>query len=331
MTFEIESAIAPDLEVASKDVRAVKIALNKLGYYIPDFQKGMSGGAEADFFDAIKSFQRAFLISVDGRIDPDDVTMRYLNDELEDPNNFMIFKGQYIWQTVGDEKVRGIHRIRDGRQYSWDDPPEGGHPGEDFGCRCWAEPILPTRPKGLNVGLSDLLSAAEIDAVQSSISPLDVLGGGIAIIKGGKVLLTNQANTQNGKLIFKKSRELVGSSARLLTTRFRDTKWIDKTPRRQIQKKFDAHKEVFGIKENRNNITLERFRKKLKEHVKSKDTIIIKGTYNKVEKMIHYYNPRTNINVMKDMKGEMRSGWKLRPKQQFHLLKDKNIGGGSGK
>ena len=25
------------------------------------------------------------------------------------------------------------------RTGGWDDPPEGGHSGEDYGCRCWAE------------------------------------------------------------------------------------------------------------------------------------------------------------------------------------------------
>ena len=39
--------------------------------------------------------------------------------------------GQYIWHTVGDDKVRPEHAARDGTIFSWTNPPEGGHPGED--------------------------------------------------------------------------------------------------------------------------------------------------------------------------------------------------------
>ena len=49
---------------------------------------------------------------------------------------------QYIWCTSGDNAVREEHADRDGRIFSWDDPPEGGHPGDDFQCRCSATPVV---------------------------------------------------------------------------------------------------------------------------------------------------------------------------------------------
>ncbi len=49
--------------------------------------------------------------------------------------------GQYIWRTVQDDKVRGAHAAREGKTFSWTNPPNGGHPGEDYNCRCWAEAI----------------------------------------------------------------------------------------------------------------------------------------------------------------------------------------------
>jgi len=52
----------------------------------------------------------------------------------------------YIWRTVGDERVRETHEDVDGETFSWDSPPsetDDNHPGEDYQCRCWAEPILP--------------------------------------------------------------------------------------------------------------------------------------------------------------------------------------------
>lgn len=65
---------------------------------------------------------------------------------------------RYVWRTAGDERVRGtpggkwpngLHYELDGQECSWDDPPitndngDRNHPGQDYQCRCTAEPILP--------------------------------------------------------------------------------------------------------------------------------------------------------------------------------------------
>mgnify|MGYP002843241913 CR=1 FL=1 len=47
----------------------------------------------------------------------------------------------YIWRTVGDDKVREEHAAREDKVFAYDNPPEGGNPGEDYNCCCWAEPI----------------------------------------------------------------------------------------------------------------------------------------------------------------------------------------------
>jgi SPP1 gp7 family putative phage head morphogenesis protein len=51
--------------------------------------------------------------------------------------------GRYVWRTRHDPKVRPTHRENDGRIFSWDDPPETGHPGADHNCRCEAIPYRP--------------------------------------------------------------------------------------------------------------------------------------------------------------------------------------------
>ena len=38
-------------------------------------------------------------------------------------------------------KIDSRHAARDGQTFAWNTPPQGGHPGEDYGCRCWAEPV----------------------------------------------------------------------------------------------------------------------------------------------------------------------------------------------
>jgi len=52
---------------------------------------------------------------------------------------------QYIWRTRDDSKTRRSHRIREGAVFSWENPPPGGHPGEDFNCRCRAEELSPKK------------------------------------------------------------------------------------------------------------------------------------------------------------------------------------------
>ena len=51
----------------------------------------------------------------------------------------------YIWRTKKDDRVRGKHAEREGKIFNKNIPPEGGHPGEDYNCRCWAEPYEPEK------------------------------------------------------------------------------------------------------------------------------------------------------------------------------------------
>lgn len=48
----------------------------------------------------------------------------------------------YYWMTSRDERVRDEHDDRDGVFFSWDNPPEDGHPGEAVNCRCVPRPAL---------------------------------------------------------------------------------------------------------------------------------------------------------------------------------------------
>lgn len=55
---------------------------------------------------------------------------------------------KYRWLTSGDERVRGYHKRLNGKIFTWDNPPvvdatgRRAHPGQDFGCRCIAAPIV---------------------------------------------------------------------------------------------------------------------------------------------------------------------------------------------
>lgn len=66
-----------------------------------------------------------------------------LNGQLTQERQTNLGIKRYRWRTSGDERVRESHREKEGNIYSWDDPPaDTGHPGEDYQCRCIAEPVL---------------------------------------------------------------------------------------------------------------------------------------------------------------------------------------------
>lgn len=65
---------------------------------------------------------------------------------------------EYIWRTSGDDRVRHSHAVMEGKKCRWDNEKVywngkawasrkaiGGvekHPGQDYQCRCWPEPVF---------------------------------------------------------------------------------------------------------------------------------------------------------------------------------------------
>lgn len=75
-----------------------------------------------------------------------------LNGQLTELRQADLGINRYRWRTTGDDAVRPSHQALDGKIFSWDDPPEVGHPGEDYQCRCYAEPVLEDLVPGLDEG-----------------------------------------------------------------------------------------------------------------------------------------------------------------------------------
>ncbi len=79
-----------------------------------------------------------------------------LNTELTRRQHEDAGVSRYRWRDSGDARVRDCHRFLNGRIFRWDDPPamwtrKNGaivltgrhcHPGEDYGCRCHADPVF---------------------------------------------------------------------------------------------------------------------------------------------------------------------------------------------
>jgi hypothetical protein len=91
---------------------------------------------------------------------------------------------QYIWRTMDDGKVRALHRQYDDRTFSWDNPPTDGHPGDAFGCRCRADPVLPERlpfePAPPEISDEDWAALAQEVALTLALTVLAAYTGGAA-------------------------------------------------------------------------------------------------------------------------------------------------------
>ena len=88
---------------------------------------------------------------------------------------------QYIWRSRDDGKVRSSHAHYDDQIFSWDDPPEGGHPGQAFNCRCHAEPYF-----GQSTGQAD----AVITPAQFTVADGLPAGGSLPDLGEGLRALT---------------------------------------------------------------------------------------------------------------------------------------------
>jgi len=95
---------------------------------------------------------------------------------------------QYIWRSQDDTKVRDNHAAYDDRVFRWDNPPEGGHPGEAHNCWCYAEPVLPGVQS--NVVLADFAPAANS---VPALDPTDAIRSLRALTGVGAALLASDA------------------------------------------------------------------------------------------------------------------------------------------
>jgi hypothetical protein len=136
MTIKLSKAFAANKPVSAADVYTVKHALNRLGYYMPNAKLGMTDIPDRAVFSSLKSFQKVSGLRSTGEMRPNDVTLNALSEVSENA------KGQYIWRTVGDEKVRESHAALEGKVMNLSDAPL---PGQEENCRCWVE-LLPDDP-----------------------------------------------------------------------------------------------------------------------------------------------------------------------------------------
>jgi hypothetical protein len=88
----------------------------------------------------------------------------------------------------------------------------------------------------------------------------------------------------------------------------------------QLQSKF-KHAADFGLIGNYNKANAAKFSAAINQHINSPAVQVIKGTY-KGNKVIHYLNSFTGVNVISSPTGEFISGWKLGSGQFQGVLKN---------
>lgn len=78
-----------------------------------------------------------------------------LNGKITETRQRSAGVGSYVWSTSLDDRVREEHAELEGQTFSWDNPPEPGHPGEDIQCRCVAVPVVEELDDALGSGDDD--------------------------------------------------------------------------------------------------------------------------------------------------------------------------------
>lgn len=283
--FDLNQTLAPDSAADEDDVRRIKKALNRLGYYTPPSpDMGITGMTDNALFAGISAYQDSRGLPVTGQVKSNDDTISALNDDLASAPH-----GYYIWRTADDNKVRAAHAQYNGTVRAWSEAPD---PGEDYNCRCWAELLEPGDPR------------LYPDAIHPAIGPFDLLGGGLAL-RGGIAGTT--------------------IAVRSAVARSRDVRWIANTSISKLQHIFkQAHE--FGVYGTANKHTLQKLRQALERHVKSPDTVVIRGSYHK-QPSTHYFNKKNGLNIIRDKHGNLVGAWKLSEDQIFHIIKNGKLGG----
>jgi SPP1 gp7 family putative phage head morphogenesis protein len=137
-------------ENKSKMSRLVRTAVSE-GTLNKEFAKEIAKKFGDDISEVTKSLQsRARLIARD--------QISKFQGQITQARQQNLGVTQYVWRTSGDNRVRPEHAKLNGKIFSWDEPPAVGHPGEDFQCRCVAEPILSSSAKFEGTELGDFLN-----------------------------------------------------------------------------------------------------------------------------------------------------------------------------
>lgn len=169
---EIQKDLFGQLNNTLRGVNSIKYDMNKYKgeqieqNYTNNVQQGIKGFADKELNKLRTNLQKLLIAGAT----PNDLK-QYLEDEqgfsrrragFIARNETMLFVSnyqqarmqenginQYLWQTNLDGRERPEHRALDNKIFTWDNPPlidqrtgTYGHPGQFYGCRCIAVPVI---------------------------------------------------------------------------------------------------------------------------------------------------------------------------------------------
>jgi SPP1 gp7 family putative phage head morphogenesis protein len=157
--FQAEPYLRDQLKsFASENTRLItKMTDEAIGEIDGIVQRGISGGRRVE--DIAKEIRERFQVTRrKAKLIARDQVAK-LNSQLTQLRQTNLGVSKYVWRTSKDERVRTSHKVMEGKTAVWDDAtvylddkgkrhPRSGiggvelHPGEDFQCRCFAEPVL---------------------------------------------------------------------------------------------------------------------------------------------------------------------------------------------
>lgn len=118
------------------------------GVYNKEYAKKIKSEYEQEFqnqFEAGILKRRVVNADARARLIARDQISKY-NGQLNQTRQTALGISKYRWVTAGDERVRDSHKDLNNEKFSWDNPPKINgrplHPGEDYQCRCIAQPIF---------------------------------------------------------------------------------------------------------------------------------------------------------------------------------------------
>ena len=148
VTLEAKFSVEPDSLLDSIIDDALATAVGRLNQYLP-------GGVSIDISaidltrirDQLRREVADRLTEIGVAVNPNEpVITSIIARYAEILNGFLqtdaLHVERYIWRSRDVSRVRAAHAEYDDHICSWSDPPEGGHPGQGWNCRCTAEPII---------------------------------------------------------------------------------------------------------------------------------------------------------------------------------------------
>lgn len=148
VSLETKFSVVPDRLLDSIIDDALAATVTRLNQYLPSgISVDISAVDLSPLRDQLRSEVAARLTETGVAVDPNDpVITSIIARYAEILNGFLQTEGlhvdRYIWRSNDDSRVRAVHAEYDDHIFLWSAPPEGGHPGQDWNCRCTAEPII---------------------------------------------------------------------------------------------------------------------------------------------------------------------------------------------